>query len=130
MKLCFCPVSSNMEDLTKAKTRIKNPIWRDIYCALLKCRISYVTLNPEETLTIHINKEPDLTSNFTGIQQDRSNGIMLHQVLNNEGNLCTRDNLTTPKRPIKMECDAFEKAIIRKLEMLKTYYNDDFRAFL
>ena len=81
-------------------------------------------------LTIPINKEPDLTSTFTGIQQDWSNGIMLHQVLNNEGNLYTLDNLTTPKRPIKMEYEAFEKAISRKLEMLKTYYNDDFRAFL
>ena len=28
-KLCFCPVSSNMEDLVKAKIRIKNPVWRD-----------------------------------------------------------------------------------------------------
>ena len=29
-----------------------------------------------------------------------------------------------------MEYDAFEKAISRKLDMLKTYYNDDFRTFL
>ena len=36
-KLCFCPVNANLEDLIKVKTRIKNPVWRDIYCALLKC---------------------------------------------------------------------------------------------
>ena len=103
-----------MEDLVKDKIRIKNPVWRDIYCALLKCRINYVALNPEETLTIPINKEPDLTSNSTGIQQDWSKDLMLHQVLNNEGGLCTLDNLTTPKRPIKMEYDAFERTISRK----------------
>ena len=119
-KLCFCPVSSNMEDLVKDKARIKNPVWRDIYYALLKCRINYVTLHPVEILTIPNNKEPDLTSNFAGIQQDWSNGIMLHQVLDNDGNLCTLDNLRTPKWPIKMEYDAFEKAISRKLETFKT----------
>ena len=66
-----------MEDLEKARGTIKNPVWRDIYCALLKCRINYVTLYHEEFLTIPVNKEPDLTANFIGLQQDWSNGIML-----------------------------------------------------
>ena len=114
-KLCFCSVISNVEDLEKAKTIIKNPIWRDIYC---------------EFLTLLINKEPDLTAYFIGIQQGWSNGVMLHQVLDNDGNLCILNNLRNPKRPIRMEYDAFEKAISRKVEILKTHYNDDFCASL
>ena len=66
-KLCFCPVNSNLEDLEKDKTIIKNPVLRDIYCALLKCRINYVTLHPKQFLTIPINKEHDLPANFIGI---------------------------------------------------------------
>ena len=68
-KLGFCPVNSHKEDLEKAKMSIKNPVWKDIYCALLKCRTNYVTLHPEEFLTIPVTKEPVLTANFTGLQQ-------------------------------------------------------------
>ena len=129
-KLCFCPVNSSLEDLEKAKIIIKNSVRRDIYCALLKCRANYVGLHPEEFLTIPINKEPDLTANFIGIQQDWSIGTMLHKVLDSDGNLCTFNNLRTPKQPVRMEYDAFEKAIRKKLEILKTHYYDDFCAFL
>ena len=55
---------------------------------------------------------------------------MLHQLLDKDGNLCNLDNPRTPKRPIKMEYVAFEKAISRKLETFKTHYNDEFCAFL
>ena len=77
--------------------------------------MNYVTLHPKEILTILINKEPDLTCNFIGIQKDWSKGITVHQILDNDGNLRTLDNLSTPKRPIKMEYDAFEKTISRKI---------------
>ena len=121
-KLCFCPVNSNMEDLEKAKMSIKNPVWKDIYCALLKCRTNYVTLHPEEFLTILVNKEPELTANFTGLQQGWSNHVMLYQVLDNEGNLCTLDNLRTPKRPLKMEYDEFEKTTRKRLEIHSFFF--------
>ena len=97
---------------------------------MLKCRVNYVTLYPEEFLTIPVNKEPDLTANFIGLQQDWSNGIMLHQVLDNDSNLCTFDNIRTPKKPVRMEYDAFVKATKKRLEILKTHYNDDFCALL
>ena len=42
----FNPITSNMEQLTKARNKTRNLVWRDIYDSLLTCRrnILFVTL--------------------------------------------------------------------------------------
>ena len=65
----FCPVNSNMEDLEEAKKLITNLVWYEIYGTLIKCKYNIVNLHPVEFLTIPINQELDMTTNFNGIQQ-------------------------------------------------------------
>ena len=64
----FDPVRSNMKSLEKAKAQISNPDWRDIYQALMKCRLNILLITPEEYVTFQVNGEPDLTSNDCGMQ--------------------------------------------------------------
>ena len=57
----FNPISSNYEDLLKAKTVCKNSFWKDIYASLLLCRRNVLNIHPEEFITLPINREPQIT---------------------------------------------------------------------
>ena len=74
-----------MNDLEKAKQKTQNPVWRDIYDALLTCRKNVLKINPEEYLSIPICGEPDLASNSEGIKQVWCNKMMKCNVLKNDG---------------------------------------------
>ena len=97
----FCPVSSNMEKLKKARNRIENPVWGEIYNALLKCRINMVALSPEEYLIFHVNGEPDLTHDYTGLNQCWSTTLMVFQILYNQGSLINPGTYTACKDQYK-----------------------------
>ena len=129
-KHSFCPVNSNFKDLETARKNITDPVCKEICRALLKCRNNMINMYLEEFLNIPINKKTDITSNFTGIQQGWSKGLIVYQILDNEGNLQRYENLNTTKKPLKMEYGALQSNIRKKLEHLKTYYNDEFCMFL
>ena len=65
-----------------AQSRIKNPVLKNINAALLKCRQNILSVSPEEYATFPINREPGLTDNYCGTQQQWSKGLMLYQILN------------------------------------------------
>ena len=44
----FYPVNSTMDSLKEARKRMRNPVWKDIYAALLKCRKNILIVNPED----------------------------------------------------------------------------------
>ena len=63
----FDPVNSTMDSLEKARRKIDNSVWRDIYAALLRCRQNILSVNPEKYAAFPINGDPDLTFNHCGI---------------------------------------------------------------
>ena len=65
----FNPMTSNMEQLTRARNLTKNLVWRDIYDSLLTCRSNILFRHPSEYLSIPVNGEPYITKNKNPITQ-------------------------------------------------------------
>ena len=82
-----------MESLEAARKRMTNLVWLEIYAALIKCRKNIFNVFPEEYATFSMNGEPDLTRIHTGIQQDWSKNVMLYQVLNDNGEVKSFEDL-------------------------------------
>ena len=59
-------------------------------------------VRPEEYITFPINEEPDLASNHTGIEEGWSRNLMLHNILDNSGNLKEFKELTVVHGPLRM----------------------------
>ena len=58
--MAFYLIKSNLESLDDARRKLTNPVWQEIYAALIKCRNNILTVHPEEYVTVLINGEPDL----------------------------------------------------------------------
>ena len=119
--LTFCPKKSNLESLEAAWKKMTNPVWCEIYGALIRCRRNIITVYPEEYVTFPIKGEPDITKSNTGIQQNWSKRVMLYEVLDCNGDLKCFKDLYLVNGPIKMEYAAMKAAIERKVELLKTF---------
>ena len=96
-----------------------NPVWREVYAVLLKCRKPMLMVKPEEYITFLINGKPDLASNHTGIQQGWSRNLILHKVLNNSGKLKEFEELTIVHGPLRMEYNALKAAVGEKSSFKK-----------
>ena len=59
----FDPINYNLDTLEKARKRIKNPVWAEIYDWLKKCGSSVLNVYPEDVLTVLVVGEPDFTKN-------------------------------------------------------------------
>ena len=57
--------------VTKAKNKSKNLLWKEIYGAILACRLNILEISPAEYLTVSLNGEPLITKNMTAIQQTK-----------------------------------------------------------
>ena len=98
-KFTFNPTNVTMND-RKAKQKNQNPVWRDIYVALLTCRKNVLKIHPEEYLAIPICGEPDLTSNNEDIKQAWCNSMMVYNLLKDDGNWKTEEFTPTGQKPI------------------------------
>ena len=83
----FNPMSSNWSEIETAKSRMNNPVWREIHDALLAYRKSLLNTNPLEFLTLPVNGEPYITKNNTAIQQPWCINLTINDILNEDGNL-------------------------------------------
>ena len=110
-----------MESLEEAKKRIHNAVWRDIYYALLRCRQNILSVNPEEYAAFPVNGEPDHTFKHCSIQQTWSRGLMLHHVLNKNGEIKEHYDVITPVRPILMEYLTMRAAMSKDIKYLKLF---------
>ena len=117
----FNPVNSNMESSEANKRRMTNPVWKDIYSALLKCRNHIVDIHPEECTSFPINGKPDLTINHCGVQQICSAGLKLYQILTDRGYIKDLNDIIVTVRPLKMEYDVMAKAIWKKIDYLRYF---------
>ena len=85
-KTCtFDPITSNMEELIKAKNMTKNLVWRDIYDSLLTCRRNIIHKHPNEFLSIPINGETMITNNFNPVSQPWCSRLMIKDILTHHG---------------------------------------------
>ena len=81
----FNPMSSTWSEIETAKTRMDNPIWKEIYDSLLTCRKKLLRSNPLEFLTLPVNGEPYITKNNTAIQQPWCINLTINDILNADG---------------------------------------------
>ena len=68
----FDPVKSNHDSLVKAKSKCKNPFWKEMYASLTTCRLNVLLDFPQEYRFIPINGEPHKTDNNVLVRQDWS----------------------------------------------------------
>ena len=61
------PAKSNFDSLNKARTKCKNPFWKELYSSLINCRLNVLQDFHEEYRHIQINGEPYITSNNDSI---------------------------------------------------------------
>ena len=83
----YNPVSSNLENLTKARNLTRNTVWKDIYDSLITCRKNVLFRHPSEYLSIPINGEPLITENKTSINQLWCKRMMIKDILSYQGDL-------------------------------------------
>ena len=81
----FDPVKSNFDLLNKAKTKCKNPFWKELYSSLITCPLNVLQDFPEEYRYIPINGEPYITENNVSIMQDWSMYKNLDVILDANG---------------------------------------------
>ena len=110
--------------------RRTQPVWLEIYAALIKCRKNILNVFPEEYATFPLNGELDRTRNHTGIQQSWSKTVMLYQVLNSNDELKSFEDLNLVNGPIKMEYEAIKVVVGKKVEYLKTFCKTNFDKLL
>ena len=96
----FNPISSNWSEIETAKSRMNNPIWKEIYDALLTCRKNLLKANPLELLTLLVNGEPYITKNNTSIQQPWCVNLTINDILNVDGNLKKIEEYPPGKKPV------------------------------
>ena len=75
-------------------------------------------MHPEEFLSILVVGEPDITKNFSSIQQDWCNKLQLYKILNNNYTLRVANIMPEGKRPLKMQIMAIQNAIENKVYSL------------
>ena len=98
----FNPITSNMEQLTRARNTTKNLLWRDIYDSLLTCRSNVLFRYPSEYLSIPVNGEPLITKNKTPINQSWCEQLMIKDILNHQGDMKESENYNTLQKPISL----------------------------
>ena len=82
----FNPMSSNWSEIKTAKSRMDNPIWKEIYDSLLTCRKNLLRSNPLAFLTLPVNGESYITKNNAAIQQPWYVNLTINDILNVDGN--------------------------------------------
>ena len=81
----YNPITTNWVDIETAKTKMTNPVWKEIYDSLLVCRRNLLGVDPLEYLTIPINGEPYLTKNFTAIKHTWCENLTVRDILDENG---------------------------------------------
>ena len=99
----FNPYTSNQEGLIKAKEKTNNLFWKDIYTSLLQCRDSVLVTHPEESVTLPINGEPQITKNKYPINQSWCKYETLNILLDRFGKMKEIEDFLGPKKPMLFE---------------------------
>ena len=99
----FDPYNSDQEGLTKVKEKTNNFFWKDVYTSLLQCRNSVITTHPEESITLPINGEFQITRNNYPINQAWCKNETLNILLDRFGNFKNINDFLGPKKPMHFE---------------------------
>ena len=81
----YNPIATNLVDIETAKTKMTNPVWREIYDSLLACRRNLLNKYPLEYLTLPVNGEPYLAKNYTAIQHTWCENLTINDILDQNG---------------------------------------------
>merc|ERR1712121_216340 len=82
----FNPYKSNFESLSKAKSKCRNPFWKEVYSLLIGCRLNILLDFPDEYKYIPINGEPLITGNSIPIGQEWALHKCLSSIIDRKGN--------------------------------------------
>ena len=107
----FDPVKSNFDLLNKAKTKCKNPFWKELYSSLITCQLNVLHDFPEEYRYIPINGEPYITENNVSIMQDWSMYKNLDEIPDASGCFRELGNISGDKRPLTFEFNKLKKTL-------------------
>ena len=107
----FDPIRSNFESLSKAKSKCMNPFWKEVYSALLDCRLKVLLNHPDEYRYVPINGEPHVTNNKIPIRQEWALHKNLDAIIDNNGNFRELSNMNSVRKPFKYEYDELRYAV-------------------
>ena len=65
----YNPINTNWVDIETVRTKLTNPVWKEIYDSLLLCRRNLLGTNPLEYLALPVYGEPTFTKGKTAILQ-------------------------------------------------------------
>ena len=99
----FDPSMSNFESLCRAKTKCKNPFWKEIYSSLIEYRLNVLLQHPYEYRYIPINGEPLVTSNRIPIRQEWAQYRCLDAIIDNKGNFRDLNAVDCNRKPFEYE---------------------------
>ena len=122
----FNPMTSNMEQLARARNMTRNLVWRDIYDSLLTCRNNILFRYPSEYLSIPVNGEPFITKNKNPITQSWCEQLMIRDILDHQGDLKESKSYNTLQKPILFELIAIHNAIGEYIDEYKYRCADNF----
>ena len=95
----FVPIKSNFESMTKAKAKCMNPFWKEVYSALLECRLNVLLDHPYEYRHVPINGEPHITNNRIPIRQEWALYKNLDVIIDSKGNFRELDGVNSDRKP-------------------------------
>ena len=107
----FDPIKSNFESLSNAKSKCMNPFWKEIYSALLECRLNVLLNHPYEYRYVPINGEPHITNNKIPIRQEWVQYRNLDAIIDSNGNFRELDAVNCNRKPFEYEFCELKRAV-------------------
>ena len=107
----FDPIKSNFESLTKAKVKCMNPFWKEVYSALLECRLNVLLDHPHEYRHVPINGEPHITNNRIPVRQEWAQYKNLDIIIDSSGNFRELDLVNSDRKPFEYEYCELKRAV-------------------
>ena len=88
----FDPIKSNFESLSKAKSKCMNPFWKEVYSALLDCRLNGLLNHPDEKgmFPLTVNPTSPITRFLLG-----KNGPYIKTLMQSSITMVTLENSVT-----------------------------------
>ena len=106
----YNPINTNWVDIKIAKTKMTNPVWKELYDSLLVCRRNLLGINPLEYLILPVNGEPNLTKNNTAIQQPWCEYLNINDILDENCKVKKEEDHPLGQRPFFYEISGIKNA--------------------
>ena len=85
--------------------------WKEVYSALLECRLNVLLDHPHEYRHVPINREPHVTNNRIPIRQEWAQYKNLDVIIDSNGNFRELDTVNSGRKPFEYEYCELRRAV-------------------